>query len=515
MATSDKYDRQLRLWGAKGQRALGNTQVVLVGASAAGTETLKNLVLPGIGSFLVVDEGTVSKEDASSNFFLPSVGKSRAETAARYLREMNPDVEGHAYPVPSLSQVSDWKPVIFHKAAGKRLVVIGSDLEPSILEKISDLCTVEKLAFVVVQSYGLIGLVRIQLSGTVALLNPKPANAHPDLRLAAPFPALDEMARSIDLSSLKNHEHSHVPYPIILIQALKTWRQSHDGKIPKTFAEKQDFQKLVNGMRRDDNEINFEEAVQNAYLAYTEQTVETPEELDPLSTLGKLYQGLRAFSAKSSDRPPLNGSIPDMTSSTDWYVQLQGIYKEQSEKDLATMKELCAGVSEDDVESFCANVFMVQKIETRSVVEEFRSSPPAEIAEDLNVSLMDPYDVPALTPLLWYLGLRACQKFFQEFDRYPGTLGAWEDDAAVLYSECWSSIATHYQLAEQELVETHGREICQEMARHGNAEIHTVASIVGGVAAQEAVKITTGQYIPLDNAYIFNGIASVAGVYKL
>ena len=63
MATTDKYDRQLRLWGASGQRALGNTMVVLLGSSACGTETLKNLVLPGVGSFLVVDDG----DEASSS----------------------------------------------------------------------------------------------------------------------------------------------------------------------------------------------------------------------------------------------------------------------------------------------------------------------------------------------------------------------------------------------------------------------------------------------------------------
>jgi hypothetical protein len=28
------------------------------------------------------------------------------------------------------------------------------------------------------------------------------------------------------------------------------------------------------------------------------------------------------------------------------------------------------------------------------------------------------------------------------------------------------------------------------------------------------VKIITGQYIPLNNTYLFNGIVSVAGVYK-
>jgi hypothetical protein len=43
MATNDRYDRQLRLWGAAGQRALGETTIVLINATASGTETLKNL----------------------------------------------------------------------------------------------------------------------------------------------------------------------------------------------------------------------------------------------------------------------------------------------------------------------------------------------------------------------------------------------------------------------------------------------------------------------------------------
>jgi amyloid beta precursor protein binding protein 1 len=53
-----------------------------------------------------------------------------------------------------------------------------------------------------------------------------------------------------------------------------------------------------------------------------------------------------------------------------------------------------------------------------------------------------------------------------------------------------------------------------EMTRYGNAELHNVASVLGGVASQEAVKIITGQYVPLDNTYVYNGIAGTAGVYK-
>lgn len=44
-----KYDRQLRLWGANGQRRLMNAHVCVLGSGATASETLKNLVLPGIG----------------------------------------------------------------------------------------------------------------------------------------------------------------------------------------------------------------------------------------------------------------------------------------------------------------------------------------------------------------------------------------------------------------------------------------------------------------------------------
>ena len=515
MATSDKYDRQLRLWGAKGQRALANTRVVLVGASAAGTETLKNLVLPGIGSFLIIDDGVVSRQDAACNFFLPTAGKARAEAGLEHLRELNPDVEGSCLAVRRLSQVTNWKKVLCEDMGSKTLLVIASDLEPLVVEDLSAVCSTESIALIVVQSYGLIGVVRVQLSGKVALLDPKPNNAHPDLRLTCSFPRLNDMLDSIDMGSIEKHQHGHIPYPVILLDAIREWRLLHDGRVPANFAEKQDFQQLIKKKRRDESEINFDEAVQNAYLAYTEQKIEVPNDLDSSSTLGKLYIGLKIFMSQNGGRPPLHGSIPDMTSNTDWYIQLQRVYKEQAEEDLEVMKGLCPDISEEDVASFCANVFIVRQIETRSLVEEFQYPPPEQVLEDLKMSLMDVCETPEHTPLIWYLGLRACQVFFQKHKRYPGSTDRWEEDAVILRDECWYSVLQHYELADQVLVQERSLDICHELCRYGNAEIHSIASIVGGVASQEAVKIITGQYLPLDNTYVFNGIASVAGVYRL
>jgi len=106
-----KYDRQLRLWAASGQQALEDARVLLVNSDGpigsntsgvsgvAGVEALKNLVLPGIGGFSIVDPAIVAESDLGVNFFLEeqSLGKSRAEEACRLLRELNPDVQGYFY----------------------------------------------------------------------------------------------------------------------------------------------------------------------------------------------------------------------------------------------------------------------------------------------------------------------------------------------------------------------------------------------------------------------------------
>ena len=88
MATDNKYDRQLRLWGAQGQKALSEAHVLLLGAGPAGTETLKNLVLPGVGRFTVVDGEKVEERDTGNNFFVrkSDIGRPRAAAGRRTRR---------------------------------------------------------------------------------------------------------------------------------------------------------------------------------------------------------------------------------------------------------------------------------------------------------------------------------------------------------------------------------------------------------------------------------------------
>jgi Dinucleotide-utilizing enzymes involved in molybdopterin and thiamine biosynthesis family 2 len=235
MATNDKYDRQLRLWGTNGQRKLAECCVVLINATAAGTETLKNLVLPGIGSFHIIDDAKDSpapqKNAPFSNFFVFHTtetkvdnvdcrAKSRAEIATQHLLELNPDVAGSFSAVDSL-ECADYASILSSLATRHgSLLVVAADLPSCVLLPISNLCwnglgggddddggscstrigqNMGAIPLIIVKSYGLIGSVRIQTQRH-AIIESKPDNPKPDLRLAstlrnpASFPELQRLA---------------------------------------------------------------------------------------------------------------------------------------------------------------------------------------------------------------------------------------------------------------------------------------------------------------------------------
>eukprot|EP00545_Synedropsis_sp_CCMP1620_P000611 CAMPEP_0119007142 /NCGR_PEP_ID=MMETSP1176-20130426/2799_1 /TAXON_ID=265551 /ORGANISM="Synedropsis recta cf, Strain CCMP1620" /LENGTH=532 /DNA_ID=CAMNT_0006959217 /DNA_START=33 /DNA_END=1627 /DNA_ORIENTATION=+ len=531
MATTDKYDRQLRLWGAKGQKALGDTTVLLIRATAAGTETLKNLVLPGVGNIVVVDDAIVTEEDAASNFFVifdaKQPAKPRAEVAFELLQELNPDVQGSYQHVDSLQRVN-YEELLATHSANTNLLVICADMEPALLMEISSKCAAASIAMVQVQSYGMIGLVRTQ-APPLAIFDPKPASTTPDLRLVTPFPALVEYCNSIgDLEALADHEHSHVPYPVILYKLSQQYKAEHNDQLPSTYQEKQDFRAYIkDNSRKWDMEVNYHEAQNNAYLAYSEKTVDSShvESLLQQATASSmsspttitLLQALLQFLNAHNGQAPLQGTLPDMTASTATYVHLQQLYHDQAQRDLAELTVYCGTttvtMTDEDIRGFCANVFDLEIVVMRSLQDEYDATMPQEIVEDLQCATGDPYEIPEQTPLLWYLGLRACYLFHLDRQRYPGMVlvdssdssdaADWEQDVDLLQQKiqqvCLDLQLTNCDLIQTTLLAANNRKFALELARYANAEIHTIASVVGGVASQEAVKLITGQYVPLNN----------------
>lgn len=103
MATQNKYDRQLRLWGEHGQAQMNESTILLLGASSTGSETLKNLILPCIKKFVIVDDAKITERDLGQNFFMTEddLGKCKAQVMMENLHELNPtDTQGAFIDMP-------------------------------------------------------------------------------------------------------------------------------------------------------------------------------------------------------------------------------------------------------------------------------------------------------------------------------------------------------------------------------------------------------------------------------
>jgi len=131
------YAYAYRLWAATGQSALESARVLVIGASATATSILKNLVLPGVGHFTLLDHAAVSPADAGNNFFLhgpTSIGRNRAEEAVRFLAELNDSVDARA-DTRDVADVLASDPSYFSGFS----LIIAHNLAPVLLTRLADL----------------------------------------------------------------------------------------------------------------------------------------------------------------------------------------------------------------------------------------------------------------------------------------------------------------------------------------------------------------------------------------
>jgi len=72
-----------------------------------------------------------------------------------------------------------------------------------------------------------------------------PDNQNPDLRLDKPFPSLRELSDAINLEELDLKEHSHLPYAIVVLKYLDSWRANNNGRMPTTRKEKDELREQI------------------------------------------------------------------------------------------------------------------------------------------------------------------------------------------------------------------------------------------------------------------------------
>ncbi|XP_056134447.1 NEDD8-activating enzyme E1 regulatory subunit [Lampris incognitus] len=523
-----KYDRQLRLWGDHGQETLENAHVCLINATASGTEILKNLVLPGIGAFTIVDGHTVSGEDVGNNFFLSnnSIGKNRAQAATELLQELNSDVSGN-FVEEMPDRLLDSNPEFFHRFT----LVIGVQLPENTCLRLGSVLWSACVPFLVCRTYGLVGHMRLVVKEHT-VIESHPDNALEDLRLDRPFAELKNHIRSYDLDSMTKKDHSHTPWLIVVAKYLEKWLSGHNCQPPKNYREKEAFRQLIRqGILKNENNVpedeeNFEEAIKNVNTALNPTKVPSAVENffnsqqcnDLTSQSSSFWVMMRAVKEfvqnEGNGNLPVRGTIPDMIADSQKFINLQNVYREKALQDasavtkhveclLQSVGKPPENIPEKDIKLFCKNAAFLRVVRCRSLADEYGVD---SVNKDEITSCMDSPD----SEMVLYLMLRAVDRFYLQHSRYPGVYNYQVEEDISKLKLCVNSLLQEYSL-NVNIKDDYIHEFC----RYGAAEPHTVAAFLGGSAAQEAIKIISHQFVPFNNTFIYSAMSQTSATFQL
>ncbi|XP_042007609.1 NEDD8-activating enzyme E1 regulatory subunit AXR1-like [Salvia splendens] len=508
-----KYDRQLRIWGEQGQEALEKSSICLLNCGPTGSETLKNLVLGGVGSITVVDGSKVELGDLGNNYMVDesSVGQSKAKTVCAFLQELNDAVKAkfiEEYP----EKLIESNPSFFSQFT----LVVATQLVESSMVKLDRICREANVLLIFARSYGLTGFVRISVKEH-AVIESKPDHFLDDLRLNNPWPELWRYAESIDLDTADPIAHKHIPYVIILIKMTEEWAKTHNGKLPSTRDEKRVFKDLIKAKKTAPDEDNYKEAMEASFKVFTPQGIspslqqiinDTCAEVNSNSLdFWVMVAALKEFIAnEGGGEAPLEGSIPDMTSSTELYVSLQKIYQAKAEADFLVMEKLVKkilkklgrdpeSISKATIKSFCKNARKLKVCRYRMIEEEFSSPVQLELQKYLT-------DEDYCVAFGFYILLRAVDRFAANYNSFPGQFDGEMDEEISRLKTTAVSLLNDLGCNGSSLTE----DLINEMCRYGAAELHSVAAFVGGIASQEVIKLITRQFVPMSGTFIFNGV---------
>ena len=220
-----------------------------------------------------------------------------------------------------------------------------------------------------------------------------------------------------------------------------------------------------------------------------------------LSEFGLLMRALGIFMDKFDGEVPLAGGIPDMVSSTDMYTKLQGIFEAKAASDKRAFADIVATeaatcgyprhVEPSTIDLFCKHVFDVKA----HLCAPWRRFLQPNVDE---ISWYDEGPDKEQTPIMWYLALRAVDRFQEANGYFPGAIdgdgagsntSTLDQDADAVHALLQALVAELKLPVENFSDDALSRKHALEITRYGAIEMHNTAAVIGGLAAQEAVKL--------------------------
>ncbi|KAG5513880.1 hypothetical protein PMAC_000502 [Pneumocystis sp. 'macacae'] len=497
----NKYDRQIRIWGEHGQLLLETSRVCLLQGNAMGAEILKNLILPGIGSYVIVDDGFVTKKEAETTFFLDvnRISETKAQQMCEFLQELNKDVKGE-YLISTLESILEHNPNFFKQFN----IVITSALNDKLLLKLEKILWGLKIPLIIAYSVGFIGYIRITMPEHTIIETH--ADNLEDLRIDCPWPELKALASNFKLENPENHS-IQIPYILILLNCIDIWKIKSPKTLPYTYEEKEQFKQIIRSYMHEFDEEKIQEVLSVAWKASCVTSI--PDDVQCIlrdnkcihisSESSEFWILCHALSnyvlSEGNGLLPLPGILPDMKSDSEIYVKLRNTYHQKAQKDyeyvrkhvqniLTSINQPISKISDKKIKFFCKQSKYIKLLHYRSLELEYKY-PNSELIKS---SFSIPDDL-----ITWYIALRCYNKFRNTFGKYAGSEQATLDKDINQYIQLTKQFLSKFNcnITDFQII------ACKELVKTRGNELNNIISFIGGVAAQEAIKEYIKNYLQI------------------
>jgi len=165
-------------------------------------------------------------------------------------------------------------------------------------------------------------------------------------------------------------------------------------------------------------------------------------------------------------------------------------------------------ISDMDYKEFSTHSYYIRVFDHGSLDDELNP-------EKINMETIREELSNSNSSIIWYFLLRSADNFFSKHSHWPGDKGEIDmtEDIKLFLTEL-ENLFEHYKIEKKE-ISFNLHDYAIEMCRYGCGEIHNISSLIGGVAAQELIKLCTQQRIPLNNTWIYSGILGSSASFKI
>lgn len=439
----DRYDRQLRIWGSIGQDMLKKAHICIIGSNNTLIhETFKNLVLLGISNFTWFSQDNIPEEEDIYN----------------YRTDVKTEITGLCLGELNFTELKSNQEL--HDYSHFDLIIMLNIQKELNLKSKSD-CNLPPI--INVKTSGFYGYVKLELSEPHMVLDPHNEYSKVDLRLDQLWDEFEKYFGVYNTTDMDIDDSIDYPYPVLLNRVLKHFRSGDFSTedIKKNLREMHGKTRPSKGFDR----LNYLEALRYASRASVKSEHDEFIELlnkdivpyvtqqchknfkrwsDPMNEqLSDLIQQLTAFVNENGLELPLQGKFPDMECDHNEYQKLKEIYDRHRS---------------NYVNAFLQRQLLRENPFNRNIVDLFFRSL-------MDLTIIKPME-DGVTP--------------QESKLYNILSNIDFFDDATRQHEEFKSIS--------------------------KPALFPIDVFVAGLASQEAIKLITHQFVPINNTFVYDGL---------